>query len=146
MGRLSFLTLVWGLALAIPLVGCGEGNPLDRKAVSGTVTFDGQPLDNGSIEFHPLVAGGVPSGGPISGGSYSLPAEEGLPVGKYRVQITAQEPTPPLPAGYMPGDDLPFAPPKELIPPDWNKDSQHEIEVKADGPFVFDFAIETTES
>ena len=137
---IRLLTLV-GL-IVVSLAGCGSNNPLGRKAVSGKVTLDGAPLDNGTIEFAPLVAGGVPSGGLITAGSYSIPAEQGLPVGKYRVSIIDQPTPPPLPKGHMPGDDLPPAP-KPKIGADWNSKSKQTIEVKAEGPFVFDFAVTT---
>ncbi len=35
--------------------GCNK-NPLGRLEVSGRVTFDGQPLDKGTIEFQPRSA------------------------------------------------------------------------------------------
>ncbi len=129
------------LALALAL-GCGPENPKGRKAISGHVKLDGAPLEQGNIEFHPLFEGGLQSGGRIIGGSYSIPAHEGVLVGKYRVAIEDFVPTPPTPAGYMPGDPLPPSP-KPKIPPDWNSKSQHTIEVKKEGPFKFDFDVET---
>ena len=137
-GALSVLCLLPGL-----FVGCGTDNPLGRKAISGEVKLDGAPIDNGSIEFHPLATGGTQSGGMISSGSYSIPDDQGLTAGKYRVMVFAQTPSPPLPEGFMPGDDLPFPPPKELVPPEWNSQSKQTIEVKAEGPFEFNFDIST---
>jgi hypothetical protein len=127
------------------LTGCGHDNPLGRKALSGAVTLDGQPLDQGSIEFHPMFEGGVQSGGKITSGSYSIPAHEGVVVGKYRVSITDFVPTPPLPPGHMPGDDI-LPTPKLKVPPEWNTKSQHTIEVKKTGPFKFNFDIVTKKS
>ena len=70
-------------------------------------------------------------------------SEGGLVAGKYRVAINA-----PLPGtggkpdeNAMPGD--PPAPPKEMLPPEWNRDSTQTIEVKKEGPFVFDFDVPT---
>src|SRR5215203_2181908 len=51
--------------LAASLGGCGQGDGLDRKEVSGTVTFDGKPLPNGSIQFLP---GAAVQGVAVSGG------------------------------------------------------------------------------
>lgn len=133
--------LLCGLVPLAAFVGCGHDNPLGRKAISGNVTLDGGPLDEGNIELHPLD-GGVQSGGRITGGSYSIPDHEGVTVGKYRVSIIDFVPTPPLPPGHMPGDDLPPSP-KPKVPPDWNSKSQHTVEVNKEGPFKFDFDIVT---
>jgi hypothetical protein len=124
------------------LLGCGPGNPQGRKALSGKVTLNGGPLKEGNIELHPMFQGGVQSGGTITGGSYSIPAHQGVTPGKYRVSIIDLVPTPQQPAGYMPGDPLPPSP-KPKVPADWNSQSQHTIEVKNEGPFTFDFDIVT---
>jgi hypothetical protein len=135
------------LAAVLPAVcialtlGCGGNNPLGRKAISGTVKLDGQPLANGAIELHP-IEGGVQSGELIKDGSYSIATAKGPTVGKYRVVIYDTYETPPLPPGHMPGDDIPPAP-KPKVPPDWNSKSKQTIEVTAAGPFKFDFDIQT---
>lgn len=131
------------VALAL-LCGCGDDNPLGRRAISGDVTLDGAPLANGAIEFHPLASGGAQSGGPILNGRYEIPEQQGVPVGEYRVLVFATEEAPPLPADHMPGEDVPE--PKSLIPPEWNQDSTQTIEVAEDGPSEFDFNITTTQS
>jgi len=130
-----------GILFVAACAGCGSDNPLGRKALSGSVKLDGAPLAMGAIEFHPLE-GGVQSGGLIEGGSYSIPAHEGATPGKYRVVIYDTYESPPLPPGHMPGDDVPPAP-KLKVPPEWNSKSKHEIEVKAEGPFKFDFDVVT---
>jgi hypothetical protein len=136
------LLLLCGLLPLALVVGCSRENPLGRKAISGKVTLDGAPLDQGNIEFHPLFEGGRQSGGRIEAGHYSIPAHEGVVVGQYRVAITDFVPTPPLPAGYMPGDPVPPSP-KPKVPADWNSKSKHTVEVKKEGPFKFDFQIDT---
>src|SRR6478609_202049 len=124
------------------LPGCGGDNPRGRKALSGVVTLDGAPLDKGAIEFHPLDESGMQSGGLIQAGKYAIPAPQGATFGKYRVVIYDTYDTPPLPPGLMPGDPLPPAP-KPKVPADWNSKSKHEIEVKKEGPFKFDFDVAT---
>ena len=59
--------LGWAVTLMAFIAGCGPANPLGRKALSGTATLDGKPLERGAIEFHPLKEGGVQSGALISG-------------------------------------------------------------------------------
>ena len=137
----KLVMVLCAVALSSGFVGCGSDNPLGRKAISGAVTLDGQPLEKGAIEFHPLE-GGVQSGDLISAGAYAIPAPQGPTVGKYRVVIYDTYDTPPLPPGHMPGDTLPPAP-KLKVPADWNSKSKHEIEVKKEGPFKFDFEIVT---
>jgi hypothetical protein len=142
MRRRDLRLLLCGLIPLALSVGCGAENPLGRKAISGKVTLDGGPLDQGNIEFHPMFEGGVQSGGRITSGSYSIPAHEGVIVGKYRVSIIDFVPTPPLPPGHMPGDALPPSP-KPKVPADWNSKSQHTVDVNKEGPFKFDFDIVT---
>jgi hypothetical protein len=136
------LLLFYSIAPLVLLAGCGRDNPLGRKAISGKVTLDGAPLEQGNIEFHPMFEGGVQSGGRITGGSYSIPPHEGVIVGKYRVSISDFVPTPPLPPGHMPGDPIPPSP-KPKVPAEWNSNSRHTVEVKKEGPFTFDFEIVT---
>jgi hypothetical protein len=131
------------LAAIGPLVGCG-GDPLGRHAISGTVKVDGAPLKKGNISFQPTEQQPTTSGAVVQEGKYSIPRQSGLVTGKYRVVINA-----PMPAvgGKVPTADAlpgePPPPPLELIPREWNVDSQHTIEVKREGPFTFPFEIAT---
>jgi len=69
------------MAFVLGFVGCGPS----RTTVSGEVTLDGQPLDNGSITFIPLE-GDTPSAGiAITAGEYHVE----LAPGKKRVEISA---------------------------------------------------------
>src|SRR4051812_22869500 len=138
----SRLALSCGLMSLAVFIGCSPDNPKGRKALTGRVTLDGAPLDQGNIEFHPLFEGGLQSGGRIASGSYAIPAHEGVIPGKYRVAIEDFVPTPPTPAGYMPGDPLPPSP-KAKVPPEWNTKSQHTIEIMPQGPFKFNFDVIT---
>jgi hypothetical protein len=120
--------------------GCG-GDPLGRQAVSGTVKLDGVAVEQGRISFQPVEGGEISSGAEISGGAYTIPREDGLPPGKYRVVIHALKPGTGglLEEGAMPGDELP--PAEELIPPEWNVRSNQFIEVEPGGAGTFDFDI-----
>jgi hypothetical protein len=106
------------------------------------VKLNGAPLASGSIEFAPLAAGGVQTGALIDAGHYSIPREQGLPPGEYRVSIVDSPPAPPLPPGHMPGDPLPPAP-KPQVPAEWNTRSQKTVTVPPQGAARFDFDIGT---
>jgi hypothetical protein len=69
-------------------VGCGEREP-PRAIVSGSVTYQGQPVQFGDIVFQPLSPHAARSfaQGKIVGGKYSLDAAHGPLVGKNLVQI-----------------------------------------------------------
>src|SRR5690242_3556320 len=71
------------LILALPtLVGCGRGGA--TATVSGTVTYEGAPLTNGSVSFAPVDGKGPTNGGPITKGRYRV--SDLLP-GQKRVEI-----------------------------------------------------------
>lgn len=130
------------ICLICLLFGCSK-DPLGRQAISGTVVVDGAPLATGNISFQPIEGQATSGGARITDGNYAVPREGGLVAGKYRVSINAAVPgTGGGPAeGALPGD-LP-APPRELIPASWNTASEHTIEVKSQGPFVFPFEVST---
>lgn len=136
--------LVWiavGLAV-LALAGCGGGDALQRQAVSGTVTFKGQPLDKGTITFLPAdpQAKASPGGATIANGQFSLPAAQGLAPSKYRVQISSPVGGVEPGAGEAPGESEKLA--EERIPASWNTESKHEITVEKGGANKFDFKIE----
>lgn len=128
-----------GVALA---VGCQKVDTGGRLPVSGTVTFQGSPLDHGTIEFSSSGDGPtVFTGGMIENGSYSVPAEKGLPPGKYLVKISS------VVGGAAPVEEMPgmleegAAPPEERIPAEYNTASTQEVTVTSEGPNKFDFDI-----
>jgi hypothetical protein len=135
----------WRLATAvlaaswICLAGCSEdlGN---RQPIEGQVTLGGQPLDGGAIEFTPLedTQEQTRSGAPITAGKYSIPRENGLLPGKYRVRITAGTEAEPLPAGELPGPTGPGG--KERVPPEFNIKSEIEANVTT-GTNMFNYDI-----
>lgn len=132
-----------GLLCMSLFLGCGSDDGLNRKAIKGSITVDGTPIPNGSINFEPLFKGGVGSGAVISKGAYSIEQKDGLPPGKYRVQITGDDGENfGVSEGKMPGDEIMPAK-KQLVPTSWNAKSKHEIEVLDKGPFVFDFPIDS---
>jgi hypothetical protein len=91
MTRLDNLFLLFCLVV---LTGCGDG----RSSVSGSVTFDGQPLTktdsrNVTIMFIP-ESGGAPASALVDeSGEFALTtgSQAGLPPGKYIVTFAAIE-------------------------------------------------------
>ena len=131
--------LCFAIVLSALAVGCGEGkDPNGRQALSGTVTFQGKPLDGASIKFLAAEKNGLSAGALIRDGKYQIPRDQGLVPGTYRVLISALEPTP-TPTG-APGSD-PAPPAKELLPPEYNVATTLTVEVKADQDNKFDFTI-----
>ena len=67
--------------------GCGPGG-VERKVVSGTVSHNGRPLEQGQIRFIPKAGSGVPmSGAAIVDGKCIADSQGGVPVAKHKVQI-----------------------------------------------------------
>jgi hypothetical protein len=80
--RAPLIVLLPCLAL---IGGCSDGK---RGAVSGRVTLDGQPIEEGRITFIPAEGNSGPTAGSvILNGNYRVPASGGAWVGKNRVEI-----------------------------------------------------------
>jgi hypothetical protein len=86
--------------LALPaflvMTSCGtEDNLGKRYPVSGTVTYNGSPLEQGTINFvSEDLKQNYSASGPITKGSYTLSTggnEDGAQAGKYKVTITSKE-------------------------------------------------------
>jgi hypothetical protein len=120
------------LPAALLMFGCGP--ELSGRPVSGVVTFQGKPLENGSIQFYPAEGQPTFSGGNIENGQYRLPAEFGLAPGKYTVRINSPE-------GNAAADSLEMVDVKERIPAKYNTESTLSADVKESGENRFDFQI-----
>jgi hypothetical protein len=124
------------LFLSLAATGCRR-----TTVVTGSVTYDGRPVQNGAITFYPADGQGPSAGATVMGGQYRV---EGIPPGKKMVQVVgalgreeglrvpqtteelrqqserlAAEGSPPIAAG-----------PAALIPPDAVGNCS-EVEVKA---------------
>jgi hypothetical protein len=114
------------------LLGCSTGPR--RYKVSGTATFDGQPMPEGDILFFPLDKATGPEAGKIKDGHFQLKAREG----KHRVEISASR--------ILPGSKVrgaggePVA--EEYIPEQYNNKSTLEAEVKPQAENTFEFQLE----
>lgn len=76
------------LGLTCGLSGCGGDNGPKRGAIRGTVSFDGELIDQGSILFLPTGGTKGPSSGAgIINGQFSIPESKGPVVGLHRVEV-----------------------------------------------------------
>jgi len=76
------------------VVGCGDDTGLAKRyPVSGTVTYKGEPVEKGTINFIHTAPDGRDASGTIANGRYSLttatPDDGALP-GPYKVTVVAQ--------------------------------------------------------
>ncbi|MBW3539812.1 MAG: hypothetical protein KY476_06040 [Planctomycetes bacterium] len=132
--------------LLVLLLGCGgsdAGPP--RVAVDGEVTFEGRPLEKGSILFIPAgESRGPRTGAVVEAGQYRLPRERGPIVGQLRVEIRAEskldyDTTEPTESVRHIGEPRPPG----VIPPEYNERSILAVETTAEGPNSFDFHLPT---
>ncbi|MCL2119481.1 MAG: hypothetical protein FWH27_13745 [Planctomycetaceae bacterium] len=121
--------------LVVFIAVCSIGCQPSRPSLIGVVTFDGKPLDNGTLQLIPddKNTEKMPTGARISEGKYSIPSEPGIPEGIYTVRISSPEPVL-LPPGFSINapNALPpkLAAPADRIPAEWNTTSTHTIEIK----------------
>lgn len=116
--------------LLLLVLGCHSSDS-QRVEVHGRVTYQGNPVQHGSIVFHPSRDGKGPAAGvAITNGKYSLSADRGPTTGPHDVELkfldlsqSKQEPSP-TPARNL-GDLVTF--------------SQH-VDIKR-GPNQIDFAL-----
>lgn len=135
-GEGMLLLCACGLGLCL---GCGPGE--QRRALSGTVTFQGRPVEQGTITFLTTTGPPGPAGGAlIQSGRYELPAPQGLEPGIYRVLLSAPGPSEVLTPAEIEAGASPRA--RELLPPRYNSASTLTIEVQTSGPNVFDFPLD----
>ncbi len=129
------------LAACCLLLLCGCEGSDGKRAVSGTVTLQGQPLDTGTITFLKLPEAQTPAGAAlITQGKYDLPATQGLLPGNYRVKVNAIPEYHITPEEYAAGKTAPAR--VDRIPAKYNTASEETVEVKESGANKFDIMIE----
>lgn len=108
------------------LTGCGRSDGL--LTISGTVTLDGKPVQDGSVSLMPVDGKGIAGGGTIINGRYTAESSPG----EMAVQIYAHEqvekpnPTPEEVERGLHIDN------KQLLPPAYNQQSKLRITVSPD--------------
>lgn len=96
---------VWLLLAGVMLSGCG-GSGKPEGSVSGKVTYNGNPVTSGTVNF--LSPAGVGAQATINNGAYQVNGP--LATGEYSVYVA-----PPLPMPQPPGTKL-APPPKFDVP------------------------------
>ena len=123
------------------LAGCG-GDPMGRRAVSGTVHFKGQPLDQGRIHFAPAGKGPTESGATIANGKFTIPRDTGLVPGTYKVSVFSYDQK----GAKVQSEEIPGDPGntqfKERIPAKYNTQTTLTAEVTKGGSNAFEFKID----
>ena len=126
--------------LLVPLVGCGDSGPA-RYGVFGTVTFNGKPVEAGSITFLSANSKSPVAGSPITDGKYEVPEDAGLLAGDYLVSISYPDPkAPPVSADQPPGDSS-VGQSTELLPAKYNRDTTLKATVGPDSDDELNFAL-----
>ena len=120
-------TVVLAFCVVVAMMaGCSNDAPYERVYVSGNVTFQGQPVEDGQISFTAKRGTTAPAViEHITDGHYATTASGGVPVGQYRVEIRSYDPNVPFPAG-------PEDPPRpQLLPAKYNTMTKLEFAVEA---------------
>jgi major membrane immunogen (membrane-anchored lipoprotein) len=89
--------LILTMSALVVMVSCAsEDDGLGKRyPVSGTVTYNGKPLEKGDISFvSEDLKANVSASGPITNGAYTLSTggnQDGAQAGKYKVTVTSKE-------------------------------------------------------
>ena len=125
--RWAAILVVWA-----SLGGCAQTGP-ESYPVSGTITVDGELVEDGDILFVPHDPHTAPAGARVLEGSYAARMRPG----KYRVEISALKITPETPIVM----GSPMA--ANYLPARYHRDSELTAEVSPSGDNTFDFALTT---
>jgi hypothetical protein len=139
-GRFRICSACVCLALLAVGAGCSDDDGLARVVVSGSVTYDGKPVEKGQIRFVPQQGTSGPvTIDPIDGGRYTTTNTGGVPVGLHRVEITGYDPL-----EYANAPTGPGSPPvRQRLPEKYNRKSELAVTLDADSdgkPLDFNLA------
>lgn len=126
--RLGVVLVVLGVVL---LQGCGGSNTITTYPVTGSVTFAGKPIEDGSIVFDPADGKGTSAMGGIVNGQFT--AE--VPAGEKIIRISAVRTT-------EEKDQYGEPVTESYVPDKYNIDSALKKTVKPDGENKFDFNLD----
>ena len=112
------------LLASVVCSGCGKSGPRNCR-ISGAVTLDGVPVQEGGIQFDIVKTGDVPGGAVIVGGRYQTWVSPGPKTVRFAIAGSRE--------GLAPEDETPNA-----TPPKYDKEPL-QIDVRNNG--VFDFPL-----
>lgn len=121
--------------------GCGGGDPFERQPLKGFITWEGEPIEFGSITLEP--AEGQPAGAmaSIRDGAFEIPRDAGPSPGKYAVWLHAYDH-----AGERPTDGSEIDPPKEILPAKFLSAAPAEVTIeRVSGSNVNEFTFDLKE-
>jgi hypothetical protein len=113
------MRLLLPIGFLLFVVGCGGGGP-SLVDVSGTVTMDGKPLDQGEIIFESLDGSVGPGAGPITDGKYAVK----VPKGSKKVKILSSR------AGAKVDPVMGSAPLESRIGPEYNDRTTLKVDIQ----------------
>jgi hypothetical protein len=125
--RLSILVL-----MSLACLGCYDRGPPKYK-VTGSVTWEGEPIADGYIVFQPLDTDFTDDAGPIKEGTFEFEATPG----EKRVQIHASRPDP---SGKV-DPAMGMVARQGYIPSRYNSETTLTATVKSDGENKFEYKL-----
>ena len=131
----SVPTSAWRLCLPLVVVAIGCGRAPEAVVVTGSVTYQGRPIERGKIRFVPREASVTPiSGAYISAGKYKVIAKGGVPYGTHKIMIVAHRPT----ASYLrqhgpptPETEWDQVPKEQYLPARYNAQTELEVTIES---------------
>ena len=131
------------LALAF---GCESKSDNGRLKVTGSVTFAGQPVEEGQIIFEPEAPGAPLATGVIKAGKYEIEPKYGPAAGPYRVRIEGYRKKkvanmPPHP--YAADSAEPGVVSEPFLPAEYNARTTLRVEIGADEENIHDFNLKS---
>ncbi len=138
---LAPIALALAALVAVAAAGCGGSERLETAPAQGTVTYNGQALEFGSVIFQPEK--GPPAKGQIKDGKFVLSTygdQDGAIVGKHKIAVTCTDAQRP---GYTPPADQEAPAGKSLIPKKYTRTSSSDLTetVTEDGPNEFTITL-----
>ena len=127
-------------ALVFSLGGCGMGS--GGTEMTGTVTFDGKPIEMGQIVFEPQGPGRM-AVAPVRDGRYQINATQAPTTGVYLVRITAERLTDKqgVTESRSLEDQIQTEEYEQYLPAKYNSQSELNIELTDSSGNTHDFAL-----
>jgi hypothetical protein len=125
----------------LALSGCGGDSGL--AIVSGTVFYQGEPVEQGMIRFIPILGTkGPTSGAVIENGTYEARARGGVPLGTHRVEIQAMRLMGETRPKELQGLDSIPEPMEQYLPEKYNTEAELTLTVESSGPITRNFDLQ----